>query len=255
MLLQRRSQRTTRPHDRAKNTPARARQMRSIVGSLQAASGTRLRRLGLGGGWGSTGTTGCRGGLLHPRRKSWIALTPYPSARTPQAIAETVILLRALRVPLRQASRSGPEPPPAGASCTTRSCTMHEDSPRALLGTSSHLFFAALLSPPARNEREPARSRPGRDDDFRCRSSAAVPAARPRHTCSRFPHRVPVVDEVQDDEPDEGADVDEHGPTGKQRPGHGRPGYKVNRFVTDRRTQSGELHERALQDATSDGDR
>jgi hypothetical protein len=67
--------------------------------------------MGLGGGASGTQGPACCGGLRHPRRKSWIVLTPYPSARSPQTIAETAILLRALRVPLRQASRSGPPAP------------------------------------------------------------------------------------------------------------------------------------------------
>jgi len=207
------------------------------VGILQAAVRTRRRCMGLGGGaWGSKGTTLCGGGLPHPRRKSWIVLTPYPSARSPHTIAETDILLRALRVPLRQASKSRHEAPQpvqaarrARAGCTSvrehgRQSPRH-GLPSALLGASG-LIADGLLSPPARHEREPSRSTPGTNDDLRCGSSAAVPAARPRRGCGRSSHRVPVVDQVQDDEPDEGADVDEHGPTGKQRLGHGRRGEK-----------------------------
>ena len=67
--------------------------------------------MGLGGGASGTQGPACCGGLRHPRRKSWIVLTPYPSARSPQTIAETAIVLKALRVPLRQASRSGPSAP------------------------------------------------------------------------------------------------------------------------------------------------
>ena len=42
-------------------------------GSLQVAIRTRRRCTGLGGGaWGTKGTPRCRGGLPHPRRKSWM---------------------------------------------------------------------------------------------------------------------------------------------------------------------------------------
>ena len=167
---------------------------------------------------------------------------------TPHAIASS-----------KQIQARGRQP---GAGCTTRSCRMHEhpgtrrQSPRsgsagALLDAPSGLFAGGLLAPPARNEREPGRGRPGTDDDLRNGSSAAVPAARPRRGCSRSPHRVPVVDQVQDDEADERADVDEHGPTAKQRLGRGRRGPESPPLATDRRTRPGELHERALQDATS----
>jgi len=163
-------------------------------------------------------------------------------------------------MPLRQASKSRHEPPqlvqaarPARAGCTR---VRNEDqSPRdgsggALLGASSDLFADGLLPPPARNEGEPSRSRPGTDDDLRCGSWAAVPAARPRRRHSRFSHCIPVVDEVQDDEADEGADVDEHvQPEATAGPRTTRAGSQP--LVTDRRTQPGEPHERALQDATS----
>ena len=163
-------------------------------------------------------------------------------------------------MPLRQASKSRHEPPqlvqaarPARAGCTR---VRNEDqSPRdgsggALLGASSDLFADGLLPPPARNEGEPSRSRPGTDDDLRCGSSAAVPAARARRRHSRFSHCIPVVDEVQDDEADEGADVDEHvQPEATAGPRTTRAGSQP--LVTDRRRQSGELQERALQDATS----
>src|SRR5262249_34470936 len=128
-----------------------------------------------------------------------------------------------------------------------RALRSNEDSPQELLGALSHLF-AALLSPPARHQRELSHSTPGTNDDLRCGSWAAGPAAPPRHGCSRSPHRVPVVDEVQDDEPDEGADVDEHGPTGEATAGPRTTSARSQQLVPDRRTQSGELHERALQD-------
>ena len=122
---------------------------------------------------------------------------------------------------------------PAGAGCTTFSCRMHERS-----GTRAHRERCRVrrsVSSPARNsrplpgnEREPGRSMPGRADDLRCRSSAADPGAPPCRRRSRLRHRVPVVHQVQDDEADERADVDEHGRTGKQRLGRGRQREKVN---------------------------
>jgi hypothetical protein len=181
--------------------------------------------------WAAKARTRPRGGLSQPWRKSWIVLTPYPSVRSPQTITETVMLLRALLVPPRQASRSAPlvarlvqaaRHPRAGCTRVSGATRAHRELP----DVSSPLFAGVRLSRPARNEREPGRSRPGTADDLRCRRSAAGPAGRRR---SRLLHRVPVVDDVQDDEADERADVDEHGPTGKQRPGRRRREPKISR--------------------------